>query len=297
MFATPALETKQKRTGAPALFAVLLFCSRTAFAQAQEKELDTPYVPTPQAVVDRMLDMAQVKAGELVIDLGSGDGRIMITAAQRHGARGFGVEIDPRLVQRSNEEARRQGVADRVKFLRQDLFNTDFHEANVLTLYLLPDVNIALRPRILAELKPGTRVVSHDYDMREWRPDAEETIPAPDKKVGMRKESMVYLWIVPARVEGEWTFELSSGGKARRTRLVLQQRFQFVSGTVELTGQGDVPISYGRLRGEELVLMLPPGALDRGSVELTGRVRGDSLSGAVRRADREVAHWNARRRN
>ncbi len=297
MFATPALETKQKRTGAPVLLALMLFCSRAAFAQAQEKELDTPFVPTPQAVVDRMLDMAQVKAGELVIDLGSGDGRIMITAAQRHGARGFGVEIDPRLVQRSNEEARRQGVADRVKFLRQDLFNTDFHEANVLTLYLLPDVNIALRPRILAELKPGTRVVSHDYDMREWRPDAEETIPAPDKKVGMRKESMVYLWIVPARVEGEWTFELSSGGKARRTRLVLQQRFQFVSGSVELTGQGDVPISYGRLRGEELVLMLPPGALDRGSVELIGRVRGDSLSGAVRRADREVAHWNARRRN
>ena len=297
MFATPALETKQKRTGAPVLLALMLFCSRAAFAQAQEKELDTPFVPTPQAVVDRMLDMAQVKAGELVIDLGSGDGRIMITAAQRHGARGFGVEIDPRLVQRSNEEARRQGVADRVKFLRQDLFNTDFHEANVLTLYLLPDVNIALRPRILAELKPGTRVVSHDYDMREWRPDAEETIPAPDKKVGMRKESMVYLWIVPARVEGEWTFELSSGGKARRTRLVLQQRFQFVFGSVELTGQGDVPISYGRLRGEELVLMLPPGALDRGSVELIGRVRGDSLSGAVRRADREVAHWNARRRN
>jgi len=297
VFATPALETKQKRTGAPVLLALMLFCSRAAFAQAQEKELDTPFVPTPQAVVDRMLDMAQVKAGELVIDLGSGDGRIMITAAQRHGARGFGVEIDPRLVQRSNEEARRQGVADRVKFLRQDLFNTDFHEANVLTLYLLPDVNIALRPRILAELKPGTRVVSHDYDMREWRPDAEETIPAPDKKVGMRKESMVYLWIVPARVEGEWTFELSSGGKARRTRLVLQQRFQFVSGSVELTGQGDVPISYGRLRGEELVLMLPPGALDRGSVELIGRVRGDSLSGAVRRADREVAHWNARRRN
>jgi len=297
VFATPALETKQKRTGASVLLALMLFCSRAAFAQAQEKELDTPFVPTPQAVVDRMLDMAQVKAGELVIDLGSGDGRIMITAAQRHGARGFGVEIDPRLVQRSNEEARRQGVADRVKFLRQDLFNTDFHEANVLTLYLLPDVNIALRPRILAELKPGTRVVSHDYDMREWRPDAEETIPAPDKKVGMRKESMVYLWIVPARVEGEWTFELSSGGKARRTRLVLQQRFQFVSGSVELTGQGDVPISYGRLRGEELVLMLPPGALDRGSVELIGRVRGDSLSGAVRRADREVAHWNARRRN
>jgi len=155
--AVPTLETK--RILAPVLLTVRLFCSCAAFAQAQEKELDTPYVPTPQAVVDRMLDMAQVKAGEMVIDLGSGDGRIMITAAQRHGAQGFGVEIDPRLVQRSNEEARRLGIADRVKFLRQDLFNTDVHEANVLTLYLLPDVNIALRPKILAELQPGARVV------------------------------------------------------------------------------------------------------------------------------------------
>ena len=112
----PTLVTQHERTLAPALFAALLFCS--AFAQAQDKELDTPYVPTPQAVVDRMLDIAQVKAGDVVIDLGSGDGRIMITAAQRHGAKGFGVEIDPRLVQRSNEEARRLGIADRVKFLQ-----------------------------------------------------------------------------------------------------------------------------------------------------------------------------------
>ena len=295
MLAAPTLETK--RILARVLFALLLFSFRAAFAQAQEKELDTPYVPTPQGVVDKMLDMAQVKAGDMVIDLGSGDGRIMITAAQRHGAQGFGVEIDPRLVQRSNEEARRLGIADRVKFLRQDLFSTDFHEANVLTLYLLPDVNLALRPKILAELKPGTRVVSHDYDMREWRPDAEETMPAPDKKIGMRKESMVYLWIVPARVEGKWTFELSSGGKTRRSPLVLQQHFQFVSGSVELPGQGDVSISDGRLRGEELRLVLPPGALDHGPVELVGRVKGDSLSGTVRRGDREVARWNAHRRN
>ena len=276
--------------------AAVLACPCIAIAQGQEKELDTPYVPTPQAVVDRMLDMAQVKASDMVIDLGSGDGRIMITAAKRHGARGFGVEIDPRLVKRSNEEAKRVGVADRVKFLQQDLFNTDFHEAAVLTLYLLPDVNIALRPKILAELKPGTRVVSHDYGMGEWRPDAQETVPAPDKTVGTRKESMVYLWIVPARIEGEWIFELSSGGKTRRTRLVLKQRYQFVSGEVELTGQGDVQISDGRLRGNEVRLVLPPGALDRGPVELVGRVTGDSLNGTVRRGEREVANWSARRK-
>ena len=290
------VETLFRRIAGLACVAAVLACPCIAIAQGQEKELDTPYVPTPQAVVERMLDMAQVKASDMVIDLGSGDGRIMITAAKRHGARGFGVEIDPRLVKRSNEEAKRVGVADRVKFLQQDLFNTDFHEAAVLTLYLLPDVNIALRPKILAELKPGTRVVSHDYGMGEWRPDAQETIPAPDKTVGTRKESMVYLWIVPARIEGEWIFELSSGGKTRRTRLVLKQRYQFVSGAVELTGQGDVQISDGRLMGNEVRLVLPPGALDRGPVELVGRVTGDSLNGTVRRGEREVANWSARRK-
>jgi hypothetical protein len=264
-------------------------------AQESQKDLDTPYVPTPQVVVERMLELAQPKAGETVIDLGSGDGRIMIEAARKYGARGFGVEIDPLLVKRSNENARRAGVADRVRFLQQDLFKTDFHEANVLTLYLLPDVNLALRPKILSELKPGARVVSHDYNMGEWRPDAEETIAAPDKKVGARKESQVYLWTVPAKVEGEWKFELSSGAKSRRTKLVLKQKFQVVSGSVELTGQGDVLLSEGRLHGDDLRLTLPPGAVDRGPVEMVGRVTGDTITGTLRKAGRDLASWSARR--
>ena len=276
------------------LFAAAIL-SPGASAQESQKELDTPYVPTPQVVVERMLELAQPKAGETVIDLGSGDGRIMIEAARKYGARGFGVEIDPLLVKRSNENARRAGVADRVKFLQQDLFKTDFHEANVLTLYLLPDVNLALRPKILSELKPGTRVVSHDYNMGEWRPDAEETIAAPDKKVGTRKESQVYLWTVPAKVEGEWKFELSSGAKSRRTKLVLKQKFQVVSGSVELTGQGDVTLSEGRLHGDDLRLTLPPGAVDRGPVEMVGRVSGDTITGTLRKAGRDLASWSARR--
>jgi hypothetical protein len=277
------------------LWLASVFFSLSAFSQDGQKELDTPYVPTPPAVVDRMLELAQVKAGEIVIDLGSGDGRIMIEAASKYGARGFGVEIDPLLVKRSNENARRAGVADRVKFLQQDLFKTDFHEANVLTLYLLPDVNLALRPKILAELKAGARVVSHDFNMGDWRPDAEETIAAPDKKVGARKESQVFLWTVPAKVDGEWKFELSSGVKSRRTRLVLKQKYQMVSGTVELTGQGDVPLSGGRLRGDELRLTLPPGAVDRGPVEMVGRVNGDNIAGTLRKASRDIANWSARR--
>ncbi|HEX4798522.1 MAG TPA: methyltransferase domain-containing protein [Burkholderiales bacterium] len=268
----------------------------SALAQGEDKELDTPYVPTPQAVVNRMLELAQVKPGDTVIDLGSGDGRIMITAAQKYGARGFGVELDPRLVQRSNDEARRAGVADRVKFLQQDLFKTDFHEASVLTLYLLPDVNMALRPKILAELKPGTRVVSHDYGMREWRPDTEETVPAPDKTVGARKESTVYLWIVPAKVGGVWDMEIAVGRRTRRLPLALEQRYQNVSGTVGLPGNGGLPISDGRLHGDELRLAMPGGTVAREPVELVGHVAEDSLSGTVRRADREIATWSARRR-
>src|SRR6185436_3397736 len=134
-------------------------------------------------------------------------GRLVITAAKEYGARGFGVEIDPRLVSLSNRAAAQAGVADRVKFLRQDLFETNFRDADVLTLYLLPDVNMALRPKILAELRPGTRVVSHDYGMRDWQPDAQAKVPAPDKMVGLRKESMVYLWIVPAQVQGAWDLD------------------------------------------------------------------------------------------
>jgi len=281
------------KTAAPLALALL---SLNSFSQDSQKELDTPYVPTPQAVVERMLDLAQLKSGETVIDLGSGDGRIMIEAASKYGARGFGVEIDPRLVKLSNEKAAKAGVAERVKFLQQDLFKTDFHEANVLTLYLLPDVNLALRPKILAELKAGARVVSHDYGMGDWRPDAQETIAAPDKTVGARKESQVFLWTVPAKVEGEWSFLLSSGAKSRRTRLILKQKYQVVSGSIELTGQGDVPLSGGKLRGDELRLTLPAGAVDHGPVEMLGRVNGDTIAGTLRKAGRELAAWSARRK-
>jgi SAM-dependent methyltransferase len=284
--------TSAKRT---LVWLATVFLSFNAFAQDGQKDLDTPYVPTPQVVVDRMLELAQVKAGETVIDLGSGDGRIMIEAASKYGARGFGVEIDPRLVQRSNEAAARAGVAGRVKFLQQDLFKTDFHEANVLTLYLLPDVNLALRPKILAELKPGARVVSHDYGMGDWRPDAQETVSAPDKTVGVRKESQVYLWTVPARVEGEWTLELAADGKTRRMRLSLKQRYQFLSGSVGVPGGKAVPLSDGKVHGNELQLALPAGVAGQEPVRLTGRVTGNSAGGTAGTANRSDGTWSARR--
>ncbi|HEY7674845.1 MAG TPA: methyltransferase domain-containing protein [Burkholderiales bacterium] len=275
--------------------AALLALPASALPQGADKDLDTPYVPTPEIVVKRMLKLADVRAGETVIDLGSGDGRLVIAAALKYGARGFGVDLDPRLVERSNEAARRAGVADRVKFLRQDLFQTDFRAADVLTLYLLPDVNMALRPKILSDLRPGTRVVSHDFGMQEWRPDAQETVPAPDKTVGFRKESAVYLWVVPARVEGDWSLEIVSRDRVRTIPLALRQEFQMVSGSVKVPAKESVPVSDGRLRGDELRLALPGGVLGDDPVLLVGRVAGDSLRGSVRRGEREIATWSARR--
>lgn len=160
------------------------------------KELDTPFVTTPQNVVDAMLELAQMRAGDRLLDLGSGDGRIVITAAKRFGVPGLGVEIDPRLVERARASAAAEGVADRARFEIQDLFKTDLTAATVITLYLLPDVNEMLKPQ-LRKLKPGTRIVSHDWGMGDdWRPLRSVTVAAPEKKVGIEKSSRLYLWII-----------------------------------------------------------------------------------------------------
>src|SRR5262245_43577893 len=154
---------------------------------------DAPYFWTPQAVVDRMLALAEVRPGDYVMDLGSGDGRIVITAAKQYGVHGRGIEIDPALVARINSAAHRAGVGDRAKFVQQDLFETDLRPATVLTLYLFRELNLRLRPRILAQLRPGARVVTHDWDMGDWPPDYVTSMPAPDKPVGISRESKIFL--------------------------------------------------------------------------------------------------------
>ena len=159
----------------------------------QDAELDVPYVPTPTVVVDRMLEMAKVKKGDVVYDLGSGDGRIVITAAQKYGARGIGYDLNPQRIAESNENAKKAGVADRVRFVQQDLFEVDLSGATVVTLYLLPDVNLKLRPKLLEELKPGTRVVSHNYHMGDWAADEIAELQVDGKA------HYVYAWTVPAR--------------------------------------------------------------------------------------------------
>lgn len=186
-------------SGLMALSALLLVAfagpmTTAAWAQQRAGErpsLDVHYVPTPQEVVDKMLEMADVKKDDYLIDLGSGDGRIPITAAKKYGTRGMGVDLDPARVQDANENAKRERVTDKVEFKQQNLFETDISKADVLTMYLLSSINMKLRPRILAEAKPGTRVVSHSFDMGDWKPDREEKVAG----------KTVYLWIVPERKE------------------------------------------------------------------------------------------------
>ncbi len=168
---------------------------RTSDIPAQAQDLDVPYITTPDNVVMTILNIAGVTAKDFVLDLGSGDGRIPITAAVRFGAKGLGVEIDPNLVEASKVNAKLAKVEQLVDFKVQDLFETDLSQASVITMYLLPDVNLKLKPA-LQKLKPGTRIVSHDWDMGDWQPDRTEVVAAPDKKVGLIKQSKIMLWVV-----------------------------------------------------------------------------------------------------
>ena len=221
-------------------FALLLAFSSVALALEE-----VPFVTTPDNVTRAMLDLARVSRDDYVIDLGSGDGRIVIEAAKRYGARGLGVEIVPELVQQSRESAKSAGVDRQVEFREQDLFQTDLGKATVVTMYLLPDVNLQLRPRLL-DLKPGTRVVSHDWDMGDWTPDKTVTLDVPDKKVGIEKKSRVHLWIVPARIDGLWC----GTGAARGSKLTIHQHYQNVQGEMSTEGKTDAFI--GQLEGAVL---------------------------------------------
>ncbi len=180
-----------------------------------------PYVPTPYVVVEEMLRLAEVGPDDFVIDLGSGDGRILIDAARKFGARGVGVDLDPERIAESVDNAQAAGVSERVAFLREDLFKFDIARASVVTMYLLPTVNRKLRPRLLSELKPGTRIVSHDFDLDDWRPDGKSTV---------RKN--VFLWIVPARVAGRWRTTVALPAGERSYDIEITQKFQEIDGLV-----------------------------------------------------------------
>jgi SAM-dependent methyltransferase len=219
---------------------------------------EVPFITSPDNVTLEMLQAARVGPTDHLIDLGSGDGRLVIVAAKRFGATGLGVDIVPDLVDKSLRTAREVGVADKVAFKVQDLFETDLRPATVITLYLLPDFNLKLRPTLLA-LKPGTRVVSHDWDMGDWKPDQTTTVPVPDKKVGLEKSSKVHLWVVPARIEGLWC----GAGALRDFSLRVNQHYQEVQAT--LTRGDRVREIQGRMTGA----VLRTQATRHGSLELT----------------------------
>jgi len=227
---------------------------------------DVVWLPTPQSLVDKMLDMGKVTPNDFVIDLGSGDGITVIAAAKR-GARALGIEYNPDMVELSTRNAEKAGVSARAKFIKADLFETDFGKATVVTMYLLQELNLKLRPKIYA-LRPGTRVVSHAFDMGEWKPDRTQTV---DNRTA-------FLWIVPAKVAGVW--RLPQG------ELTLRQEFQMIEGTLK-RGDRAVPVSGGRLRGSQI-------RFNAGGGEYRGKVVGDTIKGSVKRGDNQST-WHATR--
>jgi SAM-dependent methyltransferase len=261
-----------------ALGAAALAC--VSVARAQKGAGDVVYVPTPHAVVETMLQMANVGPADFVIDLGSGDGRVVIAAAKR-GARALGVDLDHHLLGVAIEAARREGVASRALFREQNLFETDLLDATVITTYLLPEMNVKLRPKLL-DLRPGTRVVAHDYHMGDWFPDARETLPVPEKTVGNPGISYIYLWYVPARVAGRWRTEIPIGPGTAPLEFELEQRYQVVTGRADAVGSRPTRLQTPTLRGDALTFYLELGP-GRPPIryEFRGRVAGDELTGTL----------------
>jgi SAM-dependent methyltransferase len=233
----------------------------SAQMRTKKSEPTLIYVPTPQNVVDKMLEVAKVTKDDYVFDLGSGDGRIPITAAARYGARGFGVDINPKLIAEARRNAKLAGVADRVEFRQQDLFQTSVRDATVVGLYLFVWANVKLRPRLISELRPGSRIVAHDFPIGDdWKPDIEQDI----------ENRTVYLWYVPAQVAGTW--DVAGGPKGLTVQL--QQQYQKIEGTAAVNGRR-VPLQSASLRGDAIEFTV---ALDGGKPMLfRGRVNGDKM--------------------
>src|SRR5438270_71272 len=261
------------------LAAAMLFTATATVATAADLnpvKNAGPYVPSPQSVVSDMLRYAEVTANDFLIDLGSGDGRIVLTAAKIFGARGFGVEIKEDLVRRSNEAAQKEGLADRVKFLKQDLFKTDMSQATVITMYLLPDTVNLLKDKFLSELKPGTRIVSHDYPLTGWIPEKYVQMDLEDKvQISGVTTTLIYLYIVPAKVGGRWEARMPPAISKQPASLTLKQQLTRVSGSLRVDGR-DLPLVEVKLRGDHLSFRL---AGHKGG--FSGVVEGGAMEGVV----------------
>jgi SAM-dependent methyltransferase len=271
-----------------AVFVVSFALAGAANAQAQKEEFtpqvgqagkDVIWVPTPEELVERMLRMAQVTPKDFVIDLGSGDGRIAIAAAKKIGANAMGIEYNPDMVALSNKSAQSQGVSGKVKFVKADIFESDFSQASVITMYLLPGLNLKLRPKLL-EMKPGTRLVSHQFSMDDWEPDERTSLDG----------RLAFLWIVPAKVQGNW--QLNAVGQTRD--LVLNQHYQKISGHMKIGGL-EAGLRDATLHGDRIEFAWVD---NRGMrYEFSGRVSGGQMEGTVRTGDgQDAGRWTASRR-
>jgi len=264
-------------------FAARIACVLAAWlfmAAAVAQQINAgPYVPSPQSVVADMLKFAGVGPADFVIDLGSGDGRIVRTAAIVHGARGFGVEIQDELVRKSNEDAKKEGIADRVKFLKQDLFKTDISQATVLTMYLLPHTVNMLSEKLQAELRPGTRILSHDYSLAGWIPEETKHFDLEDKiKISGVTTTLIFLYVVPAKVAGQWTSKVPPAVSRQPVTFELNQQMQKIGGMARVGGR-EVPVEDAKLVGEKISFRLP---VERGrALTFTGQVKGASIEGTV----------------
>jgi len=276
------------------LAALLVALAAGGIARAWD-DGSVPFVVSPQEVVHRMLRIAEVGPNDMLIDLGSGDGRIVIAAAQR-GARALGVDIDPELIAEARANAKRAGVAARARFEHRDLFDTDLSQATVITMYLLPEINLKLMPRLLA-LAPGTRVVSHDWDMGPWLPDETLALRAPDKPVGGRDGlAYIHLWVVPAQVAGVWHGRIE--GLGGEWILRIRQTYQVLDVDARESGR-EILVRASRLRGREIKLVTSGlvGGKPR-NLLLTGRVEGTRIAGFARSFDGQVEEeraWSATR--
>ena len=266
-------------------------------AQAQFITTEVPFVPTPANVVDAMLQMALVNRNDYLLDLGSGDGRIVIEAARKYGARGMGVELDSNLVFLANEEVKRQRLAPQVSFVQGNLLDADISRATVLTLYLSRQINLRLRPRILTQLRPGTRVVAHDFDMGEWKPDQHREISVPDKSYGP-PVSQVYLWYVPANVAGKWRWQLAIEGRTHDYEVAFSQSFQELWGEALVDG-GTARGPGASLRGDLITFALTREYFGQQMRhEFSGRIEGDKAIGRARISvgGKDIAlNWEAAR--
>ena len=247
-------------------WAAALACLTALSAGAQS--YDVPYVPTPQVVVDEMLRVAQVTRGDFVVDLGSGDGRIPITAAVYFGARALGIDIDPGRIKESNANAREANVIGRVEFVNANLFDVDISRATVVTMYLLPDLNLKLRPRLFATLKPGTRIVSHDFHMGDWKPDRALTV-----------QKTIYYWVIPAAIAGRWKLEANLPGVGSRSyALEVRQKYQEIDALARAEGR-NYALWETRLEGDRLSFILIDNELAH---RFEGRVRDNAIEGVAR---------------